>query len=65
MLDTVPKAFYQIATSQGYFTKWNNSKCAISQAASSKLCPSRRVRPLLQTVAPHMALPNLRVVAIW
>ena len=35
-----PRIFSQVATSQGYFPK-----CAISQAATSLICPSRSARP--------------------
>ena len=35
----------QVATSQGYFPKWELPKCAISQAATSQVCPSRSARP--------------------
>ena len=37
---TFPKAFFQEATSQWYFPKWQLSKCAISQTVISKVCPS-------------------------
>jgi len=45
MLGTFPKDFsqmetYQMATSQGYFPKWQLPKCAISQVATSQVCPS-------------------------
>ena len=45
MLGSFPKDFFQVATSQGYFPKWELSKCAISRAATSQLCTSRSVRP--------------------
>ena len=45
MLSTFPKDFSQVATSQGYFPKWQLHKWAISQAATSQVYPSRRVRP--------------------
>ena len=34
MLGTFPKDFPQVATSQGYFPKWQIPKCAISQAVT-------------------------------
>ena len=34
-----------MATSQGYFPTWQLPKCAISQAITSKVCPSRSARP--------------------
>ena len=37
MLGTFPKAFSQAATFQGYFPKWQLSKCANSQAATSQM----------------------------
>ena len=36
MLGTFPQEFSQAATSQGFFPKWQLSKCAISQAATSQ-----------------------------
>ena len=45
MLGTFPKDFYQVATSQVYFPKWQFSKCAIFQAGTSQVCPSRSARP--------------------
>ena len=36
VLGTFPKDFSQVATSQGYFPKWQLSKCAISRAATSQ-----------------------------
>ena len=45
MLGTLPKDFSQVATSQEYFPKWKLPNCAISQAATSQVCPSRSVRP--------------------
>ena len=45
MLGTFPKDSSQVATSQGYFPKWQLPKCAISQAVTSQVCPSRSVRP--------------------
>ena len=35
ILGTFPKNFPQVATSQGYFPKWQLPKCAITQAATS------------------------------
>ena len=51
-----PKGFFQVATSQGYFpkwqlpknvqfTKWQLPKCAIFRAATSQVWPSRSARP--------------------
>ena len=37
MLGNFPKDFSQVETSQGYFPKWQLPKCAISQAATSKV----------------------------
>ena len=48
MLGTIPKDSSQVGTSQGYFPKWELPKCAISQAETSQVCPSRSVRPLLR-----------------
>ena len=45
MLGTFPKAYSQAATLNGYFSKWQLPKCAISQAATSQVCPSRSARP--------------------
>ena len=65
MLGTFPKAISQVATSQGYFPKWQLPKCAISQAATSQVCPSRSARHLV--CSSHSARPlakrSLRVVA--
>ena len=44
-LGTFPQDFPQVATSQGYFPKWQLPKCAISQAATSQVCPSRSAQP--------------------
>ena len=46
MLGTFQKDFSHEATSQGYFPK-----CAISKAATSQVCPSRRDRPPLPVLA--------------
>ena len=56
---------YKVATSQGYFPMWQLPKCAISQAATSQVCPRRSARPPLQPVAPQRAKPNLLEVAAW
>jgi len=40
MLGTFPKDFSQLETTQGYFSKWQLSKYAISQAVTSQVCPS-------------------------
>ena len=45
MLGTFPKDFPQVATSQGYFPKWQLPKCAISQAATFQVCPSHSTWP--------------------
>ena len=65
MLGTFPKVFSAVATSQGYFPKWQPPKCASSQAETSKVFPSRSARPLthlsrsnrppLQPAAPERA----------
>jgi len=41
MLGIFPKAFSKAPTSQGYFPNWDFSKCSISQAATSQVCPSQ------------------------
>ena len=46
MFRTFPKAFSQAETSQGYFLKRQLSKYAISQVATSQVCPSRSTRLL-------------------
>ena len=46
MLGTFAKDFSQVATSQGYFPKWQLPKCVISKAATSKVCPSRSAGPI-------------------
>ena len=43
MLGTFPKDSSQVATSQGYFPKWELPECAISQAGTFQVCPSRSV----------------------
>ena len=45
MLGTFPTAFFQAAISQGYFPKRKLPKCAIYQAATSQVFPSRSVLP--------------------
>ena len=35
-----PKAFSHVATSKGYFSKWQLPKSANSQAETSQVCPS-------------------------
>ena len=55
MLGTFPKTFSQTATSQGYFPKWQLPKCAISQATTSHVCPSRSDRP-----GPYCSLQRLK-----
>jgi len=45
MLGTFPKDYSQVTTPQGYFSKWQLPKCAISQAGTSQVCPSRSARP--------------------
>jgi len=45
MLGTFPKDFPKVATSQGYFPKWQLPKFAISEAATSQFRPSRSARP--------------------
>ena len=55
ILGTFPKDFPQVATSQGYFTKSQLPKCAISQVATSQVCPSRSARLQLQPAAPQRA----------
>ena len=39
LLGTFSKAYSQATTSQGYFPKGKNPKCAISHAATSQVCP--------------------------
>jgi len=39
-----------VATSHGYFPKWQLPKCAISQAATSQVCPSRSALPPAQPI---------------
>jgi len=46
MLGDFPKAISQAATFQEYFAKRQLPKCAISQATTSQVCPSRSARPL-------------------
>ena len=43
-LCTFQNAFSQAAISQGYFPKWKISNCAISQAATFQVNPSRSAR---------------------
>ena len=43
--DIFPKPFSQAETSHGYFPKWQLPKCAISQAATTQVCPNRNARP--------------------
>ena len=45
ILGTFPKDFFQVATSQGYFPKWQLPKYANSEVATSQVCPSRSARP--------------------
>ena len=54
MLCTFPKAYLQASISLGYFPKWKLLKCAISQTATSQVCPSRSARP------PHCSLRRFR-----
>ena len=46
MLGALPNAFSQVATSQGYFPRWQLSICVISQAATIQVCPNCSARPL-------------------
>ena len=46
MLGALPMALTQVATSQGYFPKWQLPKCEISQAATLQVCPNCSARPL-------------------
>ena len=46
MLDTFPKDFSQVATSQRYFSKFQLPKCAIFQVSTSQVYPSRSNLPL-------------------
>ena len=48
MLGTFPKAFSQAETSQWYFPHLQPPKCAIYQAATSKVYSSRSARPPVQ-----------------
>jgi len=50
MSGTFPTAFSQAAASQGYFPNWQLPKCAISYAATYKVCPSRSACPPPQPV---------------
>ena len=52
-----PRIFSQVVTSQGYFPK-----CAISQAATSLICPSRSARPPPQPVLAAALIPPLQPV---
>ena len=81
MLGTFQKDFSQVATSKGYFPKWQLPKCVISQAATYQVCPCRSVWPPAcyslgalpsspsqpQCSAPllHRGLPNHWEVAAW
>jgi len=55
MLGTFPKDFPQVATSQGYFPKWQPPKCASSQAETSKVFLSRSALP--SVCSSHGARP--------
>ena len=59
MLGIFPNDFSQVATSQGYFPKWQLLKCAISQAATSQVCSSRSTFKV-QSSAPNCSLWCLR-----
>ena len=60
MLDTFPKDFSQVATSQRYFQKWKLPICAIFQAAPSQVCPSLSARslPVLAAALGPLAHPS-------
>ena len=74
MLGIFQKDFSQVATSKGYFPKWQLPNRAISQAATSEICPSRSARPTAcfscgarspspsqpQVWTPHCSLRRLR-----
>ena len=46
MLDTFPKDFSQVATSQRYFPKFQLPKCGIFQVSTSQVYPIRSNMPL-------------------
>ena len=58
-LGTFPKALSQLATSHGYFPKWQLPKCAISQSATSQALGPQPIlaastRPPLKPAAPNL-----------
>jgi len=56
MLGTFPKAFTQVAISQGYSPMQQLSKCAIiSQATTSQACPSRSARTSISALGTPKA----------
>ena len=70
MLGTFPKAFFEAATSQGYYPKWKLHNCAISQVVTSQACPSRSARPhcsLRRPRRPNLTFGklSLRKLHIW
>ena len=52
----LPKVFSQAATYQRYFPKWQLPRCAISQAATSQVCPSRSTLVCFRRSARHSSL---------
>ena len=44
MLDTFPKEFYQVSTSQGYFPKWQLSKSVLAASLGPLTCSSHSAR---------------------
>ena len=65
MLGTFRKDFFQVATSQGYYPKWQLPKCAISQAATFQVCPNRSARPSLQLPSLTFGKLTLGKFHIW
>ena len=56
MLGSFPKDFSQVATSQGYFPKWQLPKYAIYQAAIFQVCSARSARPQTDLAAAFGSL---------
>ena len=63
MLGPFPKNFSQVGTSRKYFPNWQLPKCAISQAATSQVYPSRSARPPIAVFEPQRAYPDLCEIA--
>ena len=58
MLGSFPKDFSQVATSQGYFPKWQLPKYAIYQAAIFQVCSARSARPQTDLAAAFGSLAH-------